>query len=72
MAANYDQQYLQVNQMQQPQQQRISGNQPLHSPGYRKEAELLVKEENEAKNKMPSYKGLENFKLIEKMGECVP
>lgn len=34
-------------------------------------AEYIVKEEREAKNKMPVYAGLENFKLLEKMGEWV-
>ena len=41
------------------------------SPNYRREAELIVQEENEAKSKMPTYKGLEKYKLLEKMGECV-
>lgn len=41
------------------------------SPNYRREAELIVQEENEAKSKMPTYKGLEKFKLLEKMGEYV-
>ncbi|KAF8631265.1 hypothetical protein AX15_002592 [Amanita polypyramis BW_CC] len=30
---------------------------------------MIVNEEKEARNKMPSYKGLENFKLLEKMGD---
>ncbi|KZT20761.1 Pkinase-domain-containing protein [Neolentinus lepideus HHB14362 ss-1] len=42
---------------------------PPQSPGYTKEAEMIVQEEREAKNKMPSYKGLENFQLLEKMGD---
>jgi len=29
----------------------------------------MVNEEREAKSKMPTYKGLENFKLLEKMGD---
>ena len=29
----------------------------------------LLQEEREAKGKMPVYKGLENYKLVEKMGE---
>lgn len=41
-------------------------------PPYAKEAELIVQEEREAKAKMPHYKGLERFKLIDKMGESVP
>lgn len=30
-----------------------------------------MQEEREAKEKMPTYKGLEQYKLVEKMGECV-
>ncbi|KDQ64700.1 hypothetical protein JAAARDRAFT_28344 [Jaapia argillacea MUCL 33604] len=36
---------------------------------YTREAEMIVQEEREAKNKMPQYKGLENFKLLDKMGD---
>jgi serine/threonine-protein kinase RCK2 len=32
-------------------------------------AEAIVKEERAAKDKMPSIKGLERFKLLDKMGE---
>ncbi|KAF5369885.1 hypothetical protein D9758_001215 [Tetrapyrgos nigripes] len=35
----------------------------------REVAEQIVKEEREAKSQMPIYKGLENFKLLEKMGD---
>ncbi|KAJ4472318.1 kinase-like domain-containing protein [Lentinula aciculospora] len=38
-------------------------------PYNREAAEQIVKEEREAKTQMPSYKGLENFKLLEKMGD---
>ena len=31
--------------------------------------EQIVQEEREAKSKMPVYKGLENYQLLEKMGE---
>lgn len=41
---------------------------PVQTP-YAKEAEMIVKEEREAKNKMPVYEGLERFKLVEKMGD---
>ena len=44
----------------------------MPSPDYRREAELIVqkeKEEREEKNKLPTIKGLESYKLIEKMGE---
>lgn len=34
-------------------------------------AEIIVNEEREAKSKMPSHKGLEDYKLLEKMGESV-
>lgn len=42
------------------------------SPKYKEEVEAIVQEERVAKEKMPSYIGLENFKLLDKMGECVP
>jgi hypothetical protein len=32
---------------------------------------MIVQEEREAKSKMPHHKGLERFKLLDKMGECV-
>ncbi|TEB35520.1 Pkinase-domain-containing protein [Coprinellus micaceus] len=35
----------------------------------REAAEMIVNEERQAKNKMPTYKGLENFELLEKMGD---
>lgn len=35
-------------------------------------AEAIVKEENAAKERMPQIKGLERFKILAKMGECVP
>lgn len=38
---------------------------------YRLELEQIVQEEREAKDKMPTYKGLENYRLLDKMGECV-
>ncbi|KAH8118335.1 Pkinase-domain-containing protein [Phellopilus nigrolimitatus] len=50
-------------------QQRAVAKEPTPSPNYRREAELIVQEEKEAKNKMPTYKGLEKYKLIEKMGD---
>ncbi|KAI5125034.1 hypothetical protein M0805_007458 [Coniferiporia weirii] len=60
--ANFDQNL-------QPAQQRAVVQEPMPSPGYKREAELIVQEEKEAKSKMPVYKGLEKFKLIEKMGD---
>ncbi|EJD01207.1 Pkinase-domain-containing protein [Fomitiporia mediterranea MF3/22] len=62
-ALAHDQQQLNAN------QQRAGANQPMVSPNYRREAELIVQEENEAKSKMPTYKGLEKYKLLEKMGD---
>ena len=38
---------------------------------YRQELEQIVQEERQAKDKMPTYKGLENYRLLDKMGECV-
>ena len=52
-------------------QRSAAAKEPLPSPGFRREAELIVQEEKEAKTKMPTYKGLENYKLLDKMGECV-
>lgn len=61
------------NATQQQQQQRIiAQNAPMPSPDYRREAELIVEKERleqEEKSKMPIIKGLEKYKLIEKMGE---
>jgi len=36
-----------------------------------REVEKIVREEREAMEKLPTYKGLERFKLVEKKGECV-
>ncbi len=38
---------------------------------HREAAQIIVQEEREARAQMPTYKGLENFQLIEKMGESV-
>jgi hypothetical protein len=35
-----------------------------------REVEKIVREEREAMEKMPAYKGLERYKLVEKKGEC--
>jgi serine/threonine-protein kinase RCK2 len=37
-----------------------------------REVERIVREEREAQGKVPVYKGLEHFKLVQKMGECAP
>lgn len=43
--------------------------QPMRSPPAHQLAQSWVDGEREAKSKMPTYKGLEEFKLLEKMGE---
>ncbi|TFY72111.1 hypothetical protein EVG20_g887 [Dentipellis fragilis] len=48
--------------------QRQSQQQPS-AQQYAREAEMIVQEEREAKSKMPTYKGLERYKLIDKMGD---
>ncbi|KAH8106165.1 Pkinase-domain-containing protein [Cristinia sonorae] len=53
-------------QQQQPKQPRESRDQ---TPKYKQEVEKIVQEERDAKTKMPTYKGLEQFKLIDKMGD---
>jgi serine/threonine-protein kinase RCK2 len=45
-----------------------SGDQQ-QSPDHREAAEMIVSEERDAKAKLPTYVGLENFKLLDKMGE---
>lgn len=32
---------------------------------------MIVKEERQAKNNIPQYKGLERYRILEKMGESV-
>ena len=51
------------------QQQQQQQTQKHASPKYKEQVEQIVQEEREAKGKMPVYKGLENYKLVEKMGE---
>ncbi|KAK7049671.1 MAPK-activated protein kinase Srk1 [Paramarasmius palmivorus] len=66
---NYQQQQ---NQQQVPaatKQQPAQQQEPKISPAPKDVAEQIVKEEREAKAQMPSYKGLENFKLLDKMGD---
>lgn len=38
---------------------------------YSREAEMIVQEERQAKSNVPQYKGLERYRLLEKMGESV-
>ncbi|PIL36700.1 transporter [Ganoderma sinense ZZ0214-1] len=42
---------------------------PSNTNKYKEHVEQIVQEEREAKSKMPTYKGLENYKLLEKMGD---
>jgi len=51
-----------------PQNKSIAKD-PMPSPNYRREAEMIVQEENDVKSKLPTYKGLEGYKLVEKMGD---
>ena len=54
-------------------QQQAHKTQPAttkQSQQITREVEKIVREEREAMDKMPSYKGLERYKLIEKKGEC--
>lgn len=55
----------------QPQQQHHQQHhqQPKDTNKFKEEIETIVKEEREAKGKMPTYKGLENYQLLDKMGE---
>lgn len=54
-------------QHQQQQQQPIPRS-TVTSP-YQEHVEFIVQEEREAKSKMPAHKGLEDYKLLDKMGE---
>jgi hypothetical protein len=58
---------------QQGQKQPMQHIVPEHliSPPPQDVAAMIVQEEREAKLKMPIYRGLENFNILEKMGECV-
>ncbi|KAI9001127.1 Pkinase-domain-containing protein [Trametes punicea] len=61
-----EQQARQQREAQQAQQQQTHRS---ASPKYKEHVEQIVQEEREAKGKMPVYKGLENYKLLEKMGD---
>ncbi|KAA1466271.1 Pkinase-domain-containing protein [Dentipellis sp. KUC8613] len=56
-------------QAQQQQRDQPQSQQQPSAQQYAHEAEMIVQEEREAKSKMPTYKGLERFKLIDKMGD---
>src|ERR1700733_7130268 len=56
----------------QPKQQQAYKAQPANtkqSQHITREVEKIVREEREAMDKMPAYKGLERYKLVEKKGE---
>ena len=58
----------------QPKQQQATKAQPAtakQSQQLTREVEKIVREEREAMEKLPTYKGLERFKLVEKKGEYV-
>jgi hypothetical protein len=57
----------------QPKQQQATKAQPATAKQSQqlREVEKIVREEREAMDKLPTYKGLERFKLVEKKGECV-
>ncbi|KAI0829369.1 Pkinase-domain-containing protein [Trametes gibbosa] len=61
-----EQQSRQHREAQQGQQQQT---QTQSAPKYKEHVEQIVQEEREANDKMPVYKGLENYKLVEKMGD---
>jgi hypothetical protein len=66
-------QQAEVQPQPQPKHQQPNKAQPAttkQSQQYTREVEKIVREEREAMDKMPTYKGLERFKLIEKKGEC--
>ncbi|KZT74429.1 Pkinase-domain-containing protein [Daedalea quercina L-15889] len=55
-------------QQQQPQQQQ-GQRQQKDNTKFKEQIESIVQEEREAKGKMPTYKGLENYQLLDKMGD---
>ncbi|KAF5387803.1 hypothetical protein D9615_000239 [Tricholomella constricta] len=42
---------------------------PVISPGPHEAAQIIVDQERHARSKMPNYNGLENFELLDKMGD---
>lgn len=56
----------------QQQPQKASNKHEVVNSQAQRDAEAKVLEEKESKSKLPVYKGLERFKLLEKMGEYVP
>ncbi|KAJ8456920.1 hypothetical protein ONZ45_g18526 [Pleurotus djamor] len=66
-AQHHQQQPQQQQQAPQVNAQHVQPEQQHHQA--RQAAEQIVSEEREAQAKMPTYKGLEEFKLMEKMGD---
>jgi len=56
-------------QQQQPQPVKAQPVATKQSQQYTREVEKIVQEERAAKEKMPTYKGLERFRLTQKMGD---
>ncbi|EMD41022.1 hypothetical protein CERSUDRAFT_111598 [Gelatoporia subvermispora B] len=56
-------------QQQQTQKQASPQSTSQSSSKYKEHLEQIVQEEREAKGKMPTYVGLEDYKLIDKMGD---
>lgn len=48
-----------------------SSSESFSSSNYKKDAEAIVQHDNALKSKLPTYKGLESFKLLDIMGESV-
>jgi len=64
--------HVDVQPVPQPKQQQPAQAQPAtskQSQQYKHEVEKIVREEREAMDKMPTYKGLERFMLVEKKGD---
>lgn len=69
--AQQAQQQVRDRSREQPRAQQQQQIQKTHVPKYQEELERIVQEEREAKETMPTYEGLEGYRLVEKMGECV-
>ncbi|TFY50301.1 hypothetical protein EVJ58_g11104, partial [Rhodofomes roseus] len=54
---------------QQQQHQQQAQRQHKDNPKFKEQIESIVQEEREAKGRMPTYKGLENYQLLDKMGD---
>jgi hypothetical protein len=67
-------QQVELQPQSQPKQQQASKAQPATTKQSQHitwgEVEKIVREEREAMEKMPAYKGSERYRLVEKKGEC--